>query len=516
MTVEDIKRNIWRNAASNYICLGLRLVLGLLMFRMLYRELTREEFAFWALLWSVFGYGVLLDFGFGFTAQKRVAELSVRQDWVRLSQVLSTIFFCYVAIGLGIGLVGAGASHLLLDCFRVTAANHERFREILVYFFCGLGLAFPLGLFPEMLRGQQRIALANVVLALGLIMNFGLAAWAIHQHWGLKAIFLIALSCTFLPDLICGFFAMHRLPQVKIRLRFFSRQMVRETMSFSLFTYVTTVSNVLLGKTDQLVISSAIAVQAIALYQAGAKVAEMFTGVSQQLPDTFSPAAAHLHASGDRQVLQELLVNGTRFTVMLATPLYLVCAFYMEGLLRLLTGESVAVTFWVGQVLLFWSYTTVVTQSVSKRIYMMCGHEKRLMFLGVGEALLNLALSIVLVLYYRNILCVAIGSLVSTFIFGWFFLWPWAAREAQLSGWRLARMVLGPTWLACLPLLAVIGFERAIPFLDYRDSLVLLVLESGTAFLIAGWGLWRLALTGLERAKVATVIGRRLGRRTPA
>jgi O-antigen/teichoic acid export membrane protein len=516
MSIDDVKGNIWRNAASNYVCLGLRLVLGLLMFRMLYRELTKEEFGFWALLWSVFGYGVLLDFGFGFTAQKRVAELSVHRAWGQLSQVLSTIFYSYVGVAAALILVGAFGSHLLISLFRVSPQNHEAFREILVYFFCGLGLAFPLGLFPEMLRGQQRIALANIIFSAGMITNFILLAVAIRYHWGLKAIFLTAILCTFVPDLICGFFAMQRLTGVQIRPRHFSRRMVRETMSFSLFAYVTTVSNVLLGKTDQLIISSAIAISAIAVYQAGAKVAEMFASVSQQLPDTLSPAAAHLHARGDRQVLQQLLVNGTRFTVMLATPLYLVCAFYMEGLLKLLTGETVETTFWVGQVLLFWSYTTIVTQSVSKRIYMMCGHERRLMLLGVGEALLNLALSVALVLYYRNVLCVAIGSLVSTFIFGWFFLWPWAAREAQLSGWSLARMVLGPTWLACVPLLGLVGFERAIPFLDCRDSLPLLAVESCAAFLIAAFGLWRLALTSLERDKVAHVLARVLGRRTPA
>jgi peptidoglycan biosynthesis protein MviN/MurJ (putative lipid II flippase) len=157
-----------------------------------------------------------------------------------------------------------------------------------------------------------------------------------------------------------------------------------------------------------------------------------------------------------------------------------------------------------------------VTQSVSKRIYMMCGHEKRLMFLGVGEALLNLVLSVALVLYFRNVLCVALGSLISTFVFGWFFLWPWAAREAQMSGWTLARMVLGPTWLACLPLLVLIGFERGIPSLDFGDSVLLLGIESCTAILIAAWSLWRLALTSLERDKLAQAVGKLFGGRRPA
>src|ERR1051326_86540 len=98
MTSEDVKRNIWRNSISNYLFLVLRLGLGLVVFRMMYQSLAAEEFGFWALLWSVFGYGILLDFGFGFTAQKRVAELCVKRDWDRLSRVLSTLFSTYVAV----------------------------------------------------------------------------------------------------------------------------------------------------------------------------------------------------------------------------------------------------------------------------------------------------------------------------------------------------------------------------------------------------------------------------------
>lgn len=516
MTLEDVKRNIWRNTASNYVALGLRLVLGLVMFRMFYRELDAEEFGFWALLWSIFGYGILLDFGFGFTAQKRVAELSVHGEWSKLSQVLSTIFFAYLAIGGFLALAGVLGADFMVDWFKISAENQAPFREIILIFFCGLGLAFPLGLFPEILRGQQRIALANGVFALGMIANFVLVVLAFRYGWSLKTLFLITILCTFVPDLVCGWFAMSRLRAVQIRPKHFSRHMVRETMSFSLFAYVTTVSNVLMAKTDQLLISSTISVAAIAIYQAGAKIAEMFASVGQQLPDTFSPVAAHLHARGDRQVLSRLLVDGTRFTVMLATPLYLVCALYMDGLLKLLTGESLRTTFWVGQVLLFWCYTSVVTQSVSKRIYMMCGHEKRLMLLGVGEALLNLGLSIALVLVFRNVLVVAVASLVSTLIFGWLVLWPWAARQAQLSGWKLAARVLGPTWLACLPALALIGLERAMPMLDFRQSLGLLAAETLAAFLLAGWGLWRLALTDLERSKVAAATVKFLGKQRPA
>ncbi len=222
MTNHDIKHHIWRNTASNYFCMGLRLIVGLVLFRLLYQELTKEEFGFWALLWSVFGYGVLLDFGFGFTAQKRVAELSVHQDWHRLSRILSTIYFSYLGIAALIILVGLLGSRSFVTLLNITPGNQERFREILLLFFCELGFAFPLGLFPEILRGQQRICLANTIMAGGMIANFVLVFLAVRLHWGLKLIFLIALCCAFVPDLVCGLFALRRLPAVRIELRYFS------------------------------------------------------------------------------------------------------------------------------------------------------------------------------------------------------------------------------------------------------------------------------------------------------
>src|SRR5688500_19412686 len=98
MTQEELKGHIYRNSISNYVFLVVRLGLGVVLFRLLFKGLTDEEFGFWGLLWSVFGYGILLDFGFGFTALKRVAEFSSLKDWYLLSKVIIQLFFSYARI----------------------------------------------------------------------------------------------------------------------------------------------------------------------------------------------------------------------------------------------------------------------------------------------------------------------------------------------------------------------------------------------------------------------------------
>jgi O-antigen/teichoic acid export membrane protein len=510
MTKDEITRRIWYNSISNYVCIVLRMVLGFMLFRLLITNLSKEEFGFWALLWSVFGFGILLDFGFGFTAVKRVAELSVHRDWEKLSRVLSTIFYFYVFIGLLMAAVIFTGSHFLVGIFRISAENQEFFREILVYFFIGMAIAFPLGIFPEILNGQQRIFLANTIFASSTVLNFVLILYALNAGWGLKPIILIGLFSSIAPNLVSALFALRKLPEVKIRPGYFSVGMIRETMRFSLFAYVSTVSNMLMMKTDQMIIGTGLAVAAVAIYQAGAKIGEMFGAMTQQLPDTFSPVAAHLHAKGDRQFLRQLLVNGTRFSVMIATPFYLIFAFYMDALLGLLTGEKIPnpETWWTGQILLLWGYISLMTQSVSKRIFMMCGHERKLMWLGLAEAAMNLGLSIGLLLHMKNVVGVALGSLISTCVFGCIYLWPWAAREANLSAWGLAQRVLIPIWIGCVPLLVFLLAASFIPGLDVRGNPISFLAGSALGMLIAMGGLWRVAMTAEDRQTVLLKVGK--------
>jgi len=102
---------------------------------------------------------------------------------------------------------------------------------------------------------------------------------------------------------------------------------------------------------------------------------------------------------------------------------------------------------------------------------------------------------------------VALGALASSFVVGWGFLWPWAAREARMSGWRLAQTVLLPVWLACAPLLLFLVCIRNFPMFDFRGSSPLFVCESLLAFAVAATCVWRRALTDAERQHLAGKFG---------
>ncbi len=411
-------------------------------------------------------------------------------------------------------LAAFGGSDQILSWLKVSPANAGEFRQVILVFFIGVGLAFPMGIFPEILRGQQRIRLANHLVSGALILRLIFIVLALWLDWSFVAIMVIALVFVLAPDVLAAFLALRGMPAVRLRPGLVCREMLGETMGFSIFAYLATATNIVLGKTDQLVIGATLSVAAVAVYQVGAKVAEIFAQFTRQLQDTLSPAAAHLHAPGNREALRDLLVRSTRWSVLIATPLYLFCAFHLPELLCVLTGDrsSDPETWRVAQVLLAWFYTTLITHGVSKRIFMMSGHERRLMWLGLGEAVANLALSIGLVLAFGSVVCVAIGSLVPTLCFGWLHLWPWVAREAGLRPGELFRQTILPAWLGSVPLLVLLVVMAGLPVVPPANPWLILFAHGPAAAVVGVWGLWTWALSEPERASLRARLGGWYGR----
>jgi O-antigen/teichoic acid export membrane protein len=309
--------------------------------------------------------------------------------------------------------------------------------------------------------------------------------------------------------------ARHLQREVRINPTLFRWSKVRQTMQFSIWAYLITATNIVLAKTDQLVIGTTLAVSAVAIYVTGSKVSDIFCLFTRQLQEALSPAAAHLRAKGHHEGLRELLVEGTRLSVMVAAPLYLLCAFYMAELMKLLTGEANPNPdgYWTGQVLLAWYFMTLMTNSVSKRIFVMCGHERRLLWLGVAEMVGNLVLSVTLILIFKNVVCVAIGSLVPSIIIGWGWMWPWCARDAGVSPWQLARAVLLPSFVACLPMAAALSALRYLPWHHGTLNFGTVAMESSFAMLVALGGFWKCVLTDAEREKIAGRLCKMIPRR---
>jgi O-antigen/teichoic acid export membrane protein len=445
MAAKSWQDRYWINTLSNYARVVLRLVSGVVLFRLTFQFLGTEAFGFYSLLWSVFGFTVLMDFGLGFTVQRALARASADGNYAAASPLIATVFWTFVGIAVLVGGLAMVGGDQLMQWVQVPPERHAEFRQVLLIFFAFLALGFPCGLFPEMLRGLQRIDLVNWLQIGGLLLNLGLLSLALVRQWSFPLIMLISVATSVLPSALAALWVFPRAPGLSLRPSLFDKASIRGVLSFSLVAYLITFTNLIMARTDQAVISVMLGVALVAAYQAGYKSAEMFGLFSTQLQDALTPAAALLHARGDQAGLQRLLLASTRMTAALCVPLAALCAVYLEPLIRVLTGlkQVDPASLAVGWALLAASLSSLLSNSCSKRIMMMCGWEKKLMWASLVDAGANLVLSLILV-RTLGIAGVAIGTFVPTLLIGWLWILPLTARFAGLPISQLLAAAYGP------------------------------------------------------------------------
>jgi O-antigen/teichoic acid export membrane protein len=151
-----LRKRMLINTISNYGKMIIGIFVTIFLTRILFLGLSREEYGFWALLWSIFGYSLLLDFGFGTAVQKHTSECSVSGDWEKYNRVVSTVFFNYVAFAFLIVVFAVVLSFNIGSIFGFDAANESYFRQVLILFGIGSALCFPFGFFTEILRACKR------------------------------------------------------------------------------------------------------------------------------------------------------------------------------------------------------------------------------------------------------------------------------------------------------------------------------------------------------------------------
>ncbi len=416
---------------SNYIHLIIKIISSLILVRILFLGMDQEAYGFWALLWSIYGYSVLLEFGLGVTIQKKSAEYAASNNTHKISSLFSTYLFVYFIISLLI------ASSTLLISWNIDSffviTNTDRLHEYslaLLVFGLGSSLAFILGFSVEILRGLHLLKIRNYINTFFVILNAILLWQCIVTGQALYILALCAVSIQFLNNLAFFFVLKYYVPDLKPSMRLINLADVRSSMQFSLSAYLVMFSNIIIFRTDQIVISAISGVSYAGLYQIASRVSELFRQFATQFHESIGTKAAMLHDTKDKKELSELLIHSNKIVSAIATLLFIPSFILIEALLFLWLEIQDVQTINSAKILLISMYILVTFRSSMVQILLMNGLHIQLMKIGLLEALGNVLLSIILVREY-GMIGAAIGTLIPNVLLAIFYNIPQSLKYSS-------------------------------------------------------------------------------------
>jgi len=387
----------WSNAASGYAAVAVRLVAGLLVFRLLWQHLPEAAFGFWGSLWAVLGFAILLDLGLGATLQRAVVRFHANGDLAALNRLLATAFFSAVllagtALGAALLLTAPllSAVHVPIELRPAAAAA---WRDFCI---C-LAIGLPLGLFTEVLRGLHRTALINRLGMTNNVLVLGAVWLGCRQGLGLEGLTAVVASLSLLPALQAWWHATRLVPGLSVAPRFLDLATLKREWGFSAAAWMIALCNVVLAGGELLLVASLAGVAAVPAYAAGARVADLLRQLIGQLHAPLPPAAGELHAKGDAHGLALTLRGASRLTVLVTTPALVLGLVYTEPLVRVFTGSHApAASVPVAQVLLIAAWIGAVGGGAARRMLVLCGRERQIMALLLVHTAISVALAILL------------------------------------------------------------------------------------------------------------------------
>ncbi|MCP3967882.1 MAG: hypothetical protein GY750_19600 [Lentisphaerae bacterium] len=254
-------RTLLTNTVTNYIKVGAKLLSAVFLTRIIFLNLGNDFYGFWTLLWAIFGYSLLLDFGFGKTVQKYTAEAKFTGNQNRFNQIISAVFFSYLLMAVIICLAALLMSSDLQGLFNLDCDIHEPyFQKVFMIFGLGIALVFPTGIIPEILTGLHKIYLRNYVIVVNCVLELA-GIWLILHHGGSLLAMTVFIACLNLStNLVMSVIVWRQMPGLRLTFSGLKWSIFKEIADFSLFAYMLTMANMVIFKTDRIVLGAMVCI----------------------------------------------------------------------------------------------------------------------------------------------------------------------------------------------------------------------------------------------------------------
>jgi len=448
------------NALTNYLRFFFTMVVSFWLIPFIIKSLGQEMYGLWTLSFSIIGFFSLLDFGFGLGVVKWTGETRISGNLEYRNHMLSTVFFVYIAI--------ATAAILFLGVFSLFYARifsiPQQLQPIAVTVLLILGIRslmiqIPMSLFKGVLFGEQRIYLINIIQIAGTIIYAFTAYLALSQ--GLGVVWLAVINCSsfFLENLLYLIMAYSKVKGLSLSIRKVKKQYLKEAMSFSLYSFITSVAGLVLFQTDVIIIQLTLNLSLVGLYSVAIKITEYSFLLTKQLVNVLTPLISELKESKEDDSIRFLLTGLSKY--ILATGVILTTTIYVFG--------QELLVFWVGNafieatlplLILMTSFMLTIPELIASSVLTMTGNHTYTARISVLSIIVNIGVSLLLV-RPLGLTGIALGTLTSTVVNNVGLTLYKVSRVYKFSYFRYITRVYAP---ALLPSIALIGIGLGMKY----------------------------------------------------
>ena len=431
-----MKIPFFKNTVTNYFSMFVRLVQGILVTRWLISHLGEAQYGLWVMLWSFFSYALLLDLGFGVAAQKVTATELYKKDIEKFNHTVSSIFFSHVSMALLILPLTFVGMYYVRELFHLKADATPEYiyfcREALLLSGLAATVVFPLGVFPEILVGLQKLYLRNYIIVVSKIVELAGVIVIFSVGAGLFKLLLFVMLVMGLTQFAMLVSVWKSIPGFRICLAF-DKEIFKGIFRFSTAVYIISIGRMIWERGMFLLISIFCGLVSVGIFQLGSRIPFLIQQIALPYVENLSPISALLHSRNRMTHLAQILMRSIRWVNFFAAGATVMVMIYAPRIILLLFNVESEEAAFICRLMVMFVYFLLVYRIIPEKFLTMAEEHKFLAKVQSFESIFFIVISVVGLLIRPHELIVVGAMILTKGIGTMFFVIPHLIKRTNMK-----------------------------------------------------------------------------------
>ncbi len=456
-----INKKLLLNIFSNWSNLFISVVVAFIVSPILVNQLGNETYGIWVLIVSLTSYFTILDFGVNGAIVRFISKYKALNDYKSVNKIFSTSFAFFSIIAVVVVTFCAIFAVYFKDIFEIT--QFDQGYLYFVFLIVGIDLALNLifSVFLGSLKAVGRFLEVNVIaITLNIIKNIIIVILLMKGH-SLLAIAILQLIVN-LTKFTLQYFTIQKFASyLNFTIEDINEESFKQLYNYSVYGFIISVAMKIVFYTDSIVIGAILDVSQVTFYAIPTMLMQYLEQFIWAIIAVLLPIISAQDALGKNQNNSMMYKVGTKYAMLLCTPIFLVLYFAGSAFISLWMGEQYKTP--SGQVLqiLLIGYFFFLAQLIAHGILKGLSKHKILAILLSIEAVANLGLSLYLGPIW-GIVGVALGTTIPLLIINVIAVPYFTCKELNTNYFQY--MVT-----SCLyPVMSVLLFYFGLSYIDIQ------------------------------------------------
>ena len=498
-------QQLLRGSALRLANLALATLASLYTMPLIVHHLGDRIYGFWSLVVTFVGYYGLMDLGVSSAVSQYLCIAVGRRDEEESHSVFNSAFAILCAIG-ALALVVTAILSIVALKKLPNPVEAKEFSLAIVILGVNAAVGFPMSIFGAILDAEYRFVIPAVLYMAGVILRTVLIVWAVWSGAGLVGLSLATFVASIFVTTMQLLFVRSQFPWARLGTVLIEGSRLKQFFSYSIYSFIASVSDSLRFQLDPLIIASFIGVASVTHYRIASMMNSYYMNAVLAATGHFRQVLSRAHGAGDRQAVENTFFFATKVTIILSFLIASVLILFGRAFVLRWMGRRYLDAY-VPMVILTFAVLLDLSQSASIALLYATFNHRFYTYLNAAEGVINLALSVILVRRY-GIVGVALGTLLAALITRIIVQPWWTCRAVSISHGRYVRFA---TRVALQSLVLVLAGTLASSWLAKPTYLSLGISISLYSAMYV-FGAWFMLFTPSEKTKLRIALAGRIGR----